>query len=232
MTKLISNTLQQAGFTATSVAVITVPPVEEYEYSFDDTDDYITFDAKVFDPANPQFELEGWFDLANYDGTLFSQNMSNSSSGREFQIYKISSGIKLVVGGSLRTLLTDPALLNQAGLWGFKLYGDAVDGFHIDVSFNGELLDTVNWSSVGSVTEANAMPMLAGRSAGAVGVAGSFHGGVIKNFKFWQGDKATGQLLIDLPLNEGAAASIENLAASGPNATAHNFNPERWTLIS
>lgn len=200
-----------------------------YEYQFDNVDDVITFDEKVYDPANPAFELEGYFDLANYDGTLFSQNTSSSSGSREFQLYKTtSSGLRIYLGGSLRTL--ENTNHNQAGLWCVKLYGNATDGWDFDISLDGVLLGTVGWSAIGSATEPGALPVLAGRSDNAADAFSSLLGGVIKNFKFWKGDRETGELLIDLPINEGGAGVVENYAGTA-TATANNFNPENWTQL-
>lgn len=203
-----------------------------YEYSFDNVDDYVVADTKVFDLANPEFELEGYFDLENYDGTLFSQNVSSTSGEREFQIYKLTSGgIKLVVGGSLRTILNDGALHNQKGLWVIRLYGNSVDGFNIDVKLDGVLLSTTGWSSVGADSEPTALPMLAGRTAGSSGGVSSLLGGVIKDFKFWKGgDRDTGSLVLDLPINEGPAGNVTNLVGS-ILVSAVGFNSERWTQV-
>ncbi len=200
-----------------------------FQYVFDNSDDTVTFDAKAFDPNNPEFELEGWFNLADYDGTLFSQNISDSSSGREFQIYKISSGIKLVAGGSLRTILNDATKHNQEGLWNIKLYGNAVDGFDIDVSFNGELQATTGWTNIGSTFEPGALPKLAARSSGTNSANSSLLGGTIKDFKFWRGgDRTTGELVIDLPINEGPEQIVTNRAVSLV-ATANNFDTANWS---
>lgn len=219
---VISNTIRSVtGLLAT------------YTYNFDNVDDYITLDEKIFDPSNPEFELEGYFDLENYDGTLISQNISSTSGNREFQIYKTtSSGIKLVVGGSLRTILNDGALHNQNGKWTIKLYGNSTDGFDIDVSFNDVLLNTTGWSDVGDAVEAGALPMIAGRSAGSPGTSSSLLGGDIYNLKFWQGgNRATGTLVLDMPINEGGAGSVDNYAGTA-TATAHNFDSSRWTQVS
>lgn len=217
-----------------SVTGLVVDPVlPTYVYNFDNVDDYITLDEKIFDPTNPEFELEGYFDLENYDGTLISQNISSTSGNREFQIYKTtSSGIKLVVGGSLRTILNDGTLHNQNGKWTIKLYGNSTDGFDIDVSFNDVLLNTTGWSDVGDAVEAGALPMIAGRSAGSPGTSSSLLGGDIYDLKFWQGgNRATGTLVLDMPINEGGAGSVDNYAGTA-TATAHNFDSSRWTQVS
>lgn len=192
------------------------------QYNFDNVDDVIQYNAKYWRADAPDFELQFEADLTP-SGTLFAQNLSSTSSQREFQLYKVSSGLKLVMGGSLRTIVSDADMLK-----GFAHWRIVYENGRVKTYKNGTEVKSVT-ASVGTATEPSATFMIGARKGSGGASYSSYFTGTICNVKMWySGTSTTGRLLLDSPVDDGPGSTeIKNLGGYG-TGTPLNFNDERW----
>ena len=159
------------------------------------------------DATDPSFSLEAYFD-PSVTGTIVSQNVSNSGSGRELHIsISSSNAVSLLIGGANFTL--PPS--------GVGLYRVDFDGSNYTLFKDGTQIGSVS-ASIGTAREPSAEFRVGARNDGLGGAAYTYNG-TIKDVKFWvNGTKSTGDLVLDSALDDNS--NIIANAASPVNANA------------
>lgn len=196
------------------------------QYNFDNIDDVIRYNARYWNPDAPTFELQFDADLTP-SGTIVAQNLSSTSSEREFQLYKVSTGLKLVIGGITTTLVS-----NAETLKGFAHWRIVYENGRVVTYKDGIKVGDVT-ATVGTARESGATFTIGARTGTGGNSYASYFSGVIRNVKMWYaGTSTTGRLLLNSPIDDGVGSNeINNLGGYGTGRPL-NFNDNRWEAWS
>lgn len=174
---------------------------------------------------NESYYIEGRWDL-DTTGTLVSQNISGSTSSREFQIYTQNGIIHTVLGGVDNIM---PDAVSGSPLLGVE--HDAV-ARTLKAFVDGVLVSTKTGVTIGGARESTAKLLLGARHAGSNTQYGFRKPGICQDFKMWTGgNKTTGTLVRDIPVDDGFSANPtirDRVAADGE---AIGFTAGTWAEV-
>lgn len=181
------------------------------------------------DVDNLDIEIEGYLDLTSNAGTMWSQNTLNTFVSREFHIF-VNGGntIQINLGGQ-STLISIGATVREPALWGVRLVNTTAIAYK-----NGVQIGT-GTVTIGASREPTATFKVNARGANA-GVYGFFLGGESRDHKVWVGgDRNTGTLVLDMPIDDGFISNPVIRNAADPSGltdgVAVNFTSDTWSEV-
>lgn len=153
----------------------------------------------TIDLDNPDFELEGWFDLSG-TGTLWSQSTSTVSGNRELHAFTVdSTSITILLGGTPHMFALSETVKQDVALWGVK-----VDVTNVTLFKNGGQIGQLP-TSIGAAREPTATFKVGARGAGDDDTYGFYLDSQVKNQKVWTGgDRNTGTLVLDMVVDDNS----------------------------
>ena len=214
---IIESGLVKAGLVKTGlVRAISNINTRYFRRNEGTTDGYETNARLIPSPLthfDVEFQLLGDVDIT---GTFVSQNVSSTSSAREFQIFQNNQPVQVILGGAINTLATTLT----SGVWRIKF-----DGVDIQVIKDGAVIETFT-PSIGSLSEPSATFTMCMRHDGTNSTYGFHYEGVMANVVIRNtSDQITNDYLID----DNSDTLVDRV--SGQNGTVINGNADDWGLF-
>lgn len=186
-----------------------------YAYNMDGIDDRWTLANRAINPdGDNTFEF---FTGGNTNSTIIAQNISATSTSREFQLYiGATPSLVIIFGGSITTLLTEAEGAKLNTKYFLNLTGSnytVAEGISSNIIKNGAFIR-------GAAREPSAPTIIGARQNGA-GSFAAYLAGLQRDIKIngtlWKMDQR----------NQAIQPSIP----AGNNMTGANLNPDRWVEI-